>query len=300
MAWNRYVDPSIGIGIDAGIFLQDSWKIIKQDDVLPFFWIQQTRGGSDLTYNRFDPVYKDTILNIIAQCDSVICDNVINLKYLEEMGVKKNKFAPVCPIPGTGGMDLTNQSPPNIQKHIQSRDIVWPKAYLCPYSVSLPVLEAIQLAWDRIQPCTIHMLAADKGTRLWYFSLPGNIRNHCHIYERIPWKEVQKLMENSRVMLAPSLIDGIPNVLYEAMAAGALPIVSPLETIKSRISDENALFVDNMDSKEIAETLVRAMKDDDLFTSITSNNYEFVKENCDRNQIQEKLINYYNLMLTEK
>ena len=76
-------------GIDAGIFLQDSWKMINQDDVLPFIWIQQTRGGSDLTYNRFNPVYKDTILNIIAQSDAVICDNVINLKYLEEMGVKK-------------------------------------------------------------------------------------------------------------------------------------------------------------------------------------------------------------------
>jgi hypothetical protein len=38
-------------------------------------------------------------------------------------------------------------------------------------------------------------------------------------------------MARSRVMLAPSLVDGIPNSLYAAMACGAFPIVSPLDTI---------------------------------------------------------------------
>ena len=287
-------------GIDGGIFLQDSWKMIQQEGDLPYVWIQQTRGGSDLTFNRFDPDYKDRVLNIFNQCDSIICDNVINLKYLEEMGVDKKKFAPICPVPGAGGQKIIEHSSQDLRNHLKSRDIVWPKAYLCPYSLSLPVLEAIKLAWDRIQPCTIHFLAADQDTRLWYFSLPENIRNHCLIYDRIPREKVQELMKKSRVMIAPSLIDGVPNVLYEAMAAGALPIVSPLDTIKSMISEKNALFVDNMNPKEIADAIISAMADDELVSEITLRNFEFVKENCDRNLIQKKVVSYYISMLGEK
>jgi len=66
-------------------------------------------------------------------------------------------------------------------------------------------------------------------------------------------------------MLAPSLIDGVPNVLYESMACGAFPIVSPLDTIRPVVKNEkNVLFARNLYPQELAEALTRAMTDDDL------------------------------------
>ena len=55
-------------------------------------------------------------------------------------------------------------------------------------------------------------------------------------------------MTRARVMLAPSLVDGTPNSMFEAMASGALPIVSPLETIRDEV--KRGLVVDRAKRSE--------------------------------------------------
>ena len=55
-----------------------------------------------------------------------------------------------------------------------------------------------------------------------------------------------------------------------------------------------------MNPKEIADAIIRAMVDDELVSEITLRNFEFVKENCDRNLINKKLVSYYISMLDKK
>lgn len=92
------------------------------------------------------------------------------------------------------------------------------------------MLETIKLAWNRIQPCTIHFLVTDPPTRKWYYLLPKNIQAKCIIYDRLHHIEIIDLLSSYRIMVASSLFEGLPNATYEAMATGALPIVSLLET----------------------------------------------------------------------
>jgi hypothetical protein len=280
-------------GVDAGIFYKDCWEIAKDDIHLQSVWVQQIRGASDVTLRRKLPDFKWKLQDCLNSCDWIIGDNIIELGWIVDMGIDEMKLAPICPVPGTGGINVLDiqgkvKSPPKTR-----RLILWPKAYIGPAAISLPVLEAIQLAWEKIQPCKIHMLAMDQGTRQWFYLLPKEIREHCLIYERIPRDDVLELMTQSRVMLAPSLVDGIPNVIYEAMAAGALPIVSPLDTIRSVVSEENALFAENMNPKEIADALNRAMNDDDLLEKITVRNLNLVKKIANRDIIKRNLISFY-------
>jgi glycosyltransferase involved in cell wall biosynthesis len=105
---------------------------------------------------------------------------------------------------------------------------------------------------------------------------------------------VFELMSRARVMLAPSLVDGVPNSLYEAMAAGALPIVSPLETIQHVVENErNVLFARNLYPDEIAATLQRAMTDDRLVDSIAEQNLPLVRRIANRQDIKKKVISFY-------
>ena len=99
-------------------------------------------------------------------------------------------------------------------------------------------------------------------------------------------------------MLAPSLIDGVPNSLYEAMAFGALPIVSPLETIMPIVKqDKNVLFARNLYPDEIAAALVRAMTDDALVDKVAQNNLRLVEKIANRQTIRKQVIDfYYNLL----
>jgi glycosyltransferase involved in cell wall biosynthesis len=102
-------------------------------------------------------------------------------------------------------------------------------------------------------------------------------------------------MTQARVMLAPSLVDGVPNSLYEAMAAGALPIVSPLETITPLVEHErNVLFARNLYPNEIATALHRALTDDRLVDSIAEQNLPLVRRLANRPDIRNRVINFYN------
>lgn len=131
-------------------------------------------------------------------------------------------------------------------------------------------------------------------TKMWFQTLPDDIRNSCYIEDRIPRDKLLELMSISRVMLAPSLSDGIPNTLYEAMAAGAFPVVSPLDTIKCVVSDEvNALFARNLYPDEIADALDRSMNDDELVDCGAKNSFELVREIADRESIKRNVSDYY-------
>jgi glycosyltransferase involved in cell wall biosynthesis len=284
-------------GIDRGILLQDSWRRIKGNISFPFKWILQVRGASDITLRRNLPDPDGKLFNCLDRCDWIIGDNKIELEHIATMGINKSKFIPFCPIPGSGGIDHNpiNHGSKDISS---SREIVWPKAYISMQSLSYPVLEAIKIAWDQIQPCTIHILPIDEPTRKWFYLLPEEIRNNCEIYDYTPREKLLELMKECRVMLAPALFDGIPNVLYEAMIAGALPIVSPLKTIKSMVNENNVLFAENMNSIEIANKLISAMTNDVMVSKMIKNNFEFVKVKFNRQTFKSKLVNFYNSILS--
>jgi glycosyltransferase involved in cell wall biosynthesis len=259
-------------------------------------WVLQLRGGSDLTLNRHDHVKAARISRVLKECDQIISDNVQNIAYAEEMGVPRDKFADVVPVPGTGGIDVEALSSAlNAPPSHRERLILWPKAYECPWSNALPVLEAIRVAWERIRPCSIYMTAAVQDeVYQWFNTLPCEIKEHCKLTDRMPHNQIIDLMRRARVLLIPSLVDGIPNSLYEAMACGAFPVVSPLDTISALVAErKNVLFARNLYPEEIAEALVDAMSDDQLVDHACSENLMLVKQMADRKCIREQVVNFY-------
>jgi glycosyltransferase involved in cell wall biosynthesis len=134
----------------------------------------------------------------------------------------------------------------------------------------------------------------NEEARMWFRMLPPHIRESCHGDHRLPRAEVLKMMLRARVMLAPSLVDGMPNSMLEAMAAGALPIVSPLDTIRSVVEHErNVLFARNLYPQEIAEALMRAMSDDRLVDEAAKRNLALVRLIANRPEIQLRVIRWY-------
>jgi glycosyltransferase involved in cell wall biosynthesis len=250
-----------------------------------------------------DPDESPRIAQVLRECDQLLSDNEQNFRFAKEMGVRDKQISTLGTVPGSGGIDVASlarswHGPPSSR-----RIILWPKAFEIYGSKALPVFEALKMSWDQIQPCEIYMLAMDQDseTRLWYRTLPERIRRFCHTEYRIPRDEVLKLMTQARVMLSPSLIEGTPNTMWEAMAAGALPIVSPLETIRPVVEHErNVLFARNLYPHEIAEALRRAMSDDALVDNVAKRNLEVVRRRADRSRIRPRIIEYYESLAKEQ
>lgn len=258
-------------------------------------WVLQIRGGSDLQLTRLDPSRSGVMRAMLAECDQILTDNEQNLRYLAELGVRKEQIAPITPVPGTGGIEVDALARAGARTPSERRMLLWPKAYECPWAKALPVLEALTLCWERLPTLEIEVLAANTETRSWLPTLPAGLRAAMRVEGRVPRDRALELMAEARVMLAPSLVDGTPNSLFEAMATGAFPIVSPLPTITPLVRHEqNVLFARNLYPGEIADAIVRAMTDDGLVDAARARNLEAVRRRADRAVIGPRVVAFYD------
>jgi hypothetical protein len=295
--WKPHIVHTLGLEA-AGFY----WVVQKRlPDCDAPKWVVQTRGGSDMQLAQFDPQRREEIASLLRACDQMLSDNIVNFRIAREMGVREEQLSRIGPVPGTGGIDVEALAQGWKGPTSKRRVILCPKVYECSWSKALPVYEALKLCWDRIQPCELHMLAMTEETRMHYWALPESIRQACRLSDRVPRGQALETMTSARVMLAPSLVDGTPNSMFEAMASGALPIVSPLETIRSIVQDgRNVLFARNLYPEEIAEALVRAMTDDSFVNEASSVNLDLVRRLADRDKIRERVLDFYQTLAEAK
>lgn len=90
---------------------------------------------------------------------------------------------------------------------------------------------------------------------------------------KIPHKKVQYFMNQAEVFVLPSLSEGFPVTILEAMACG-LPIVATrVGGIPDIIEDKiNGYLVDPKDQDQMADVLLKLLQDEELRKNISSNN----------------------------
>jgi glycosyltransferase involved in cell wall biosynthesis len=267
------------------------------DEFPEVIWVAQVRGGPDLELNVFDPTKKKTIQSVLERAQRIICDSESNYQLAEELGANREKFA-FGVVSGSGGLDFDRcvLESNKLEEKLISRRVVWPKVYESITSKAAPVIEAINLAWDDIQPATFTFLwLEDPDLELWIKGyLRPEILSSIDIRKRVTHSEALELIKNAQVLLAPSLMDGVPNVMLESMLLSTVPIVSPIPTITTLVSDpENVIFARNLYPEEIASALIRALNDPSGNRKRISTNFNLVKSKYDRSDIEKRLVQIY-------
>jgi len=94
----------------------------------------------------------------------------------------------------------------------------------------------------------------------------------------IPPDEIPEYMVAADVFVLPSLSEGFPNVLLEAMAAG-LPIVATnVGGIPEIVTDgENGFLVESRNSQQLAEKILLLLKNENIRKRFSGNNIEKAK-----------------------
>jgi hypothetical protein len=279
-----------------GIFQASVLYFKAKKDFPDIPWIVQVRGGPDLELNEQDPFKKDQIRQVLSSATHIICDSETNYARIRKYPNTEGKF-PLGVMSGTGGMDirrmLDGQSYPTLKRN---RLIVFPKAYEAVSSKATPVLEAINIAWDRIKPVQFRFLWMNQPELILWMkkTLSPEILESITIYDRVTRLEAIGHIREAQVLLAPSLMDGVPNSMLEAMTVGAIPIVSPLETISSLVNGTaNVVFSRNLYPEELAEALIEALADSADNEKRIKNNFDLVSQIYNRDEVTRRLIRFY-------
>jgi glycosyltransferase involved in cell wall biosynthesis len=102
------------------------------------------------------------------------------------------------------------------------------------------------------------------------------------------------LFRAAHVSVSPSVHDGTPNTLLEAMACGCLPVAGDLESIREWIVDgENGLLVDAGNPEAVAGAIVRGLKDDPWRAAAVRRNLQIVEERADFSEGMKRAEAFY-------
>jgi glycosyltransferase involved in cell wall biosynthesis len=156
-------------------------------------------------------------------------------------------------------------------------------------------VEALRiLGEETIHGYEIHFNMCSQGVQAFIRQMPDWLQRSVQCHAMLPQTELFEQMARARVVAAPSLMDGTPNVMLEAMAAGALPLMSPIDSIQEWIQDgQNGLLAHALYPDQVAQALLRALRDDDLFERAQRLNWEIICQRADRWKVREEVLVYY-------
>ncbi|MEP6740888.1 MAG: glycosyltransferase family 4 protein [bacterium] len=261
-------------------------------------WIVSS-WGSDLNLGIHEPEQVQQIEGVLRHCDGFFSDCRRDIRQALDHGLSPDKVAIYDGIPVTGGMlpSLVQQS--SSLKSSGRKLIIVPKAYEETANKTLSVLEALRMVEEVTVGYEIHLFMCSYDVRIWLRTLPESLRQRCHCHGTIPNAELVEMLKRARVMIAPSLSDGTPITMLEAMACGALPLMSPLESIREWIDDgRNGLLAHALYPDQLARALRRALTDDEFCDSAAKINRQIITERANRNVIRTQALDYYRHLLS--
>lgn len=253
-----------------------------------------TSWGSDLFIGLKGDSTKNFLEFVINNCDGFFSDCQRDQNLAIETGLQPDRLALPYAVPGSGGLDLDYFS--NLREIHSLRDVILiPKGFERVHANrAFTIIEALGLVRDLLKSYQIHLLTCSKSAQIYLRQMPEEVQKRCHVHEMLPQQAVFSLLSRSRVVVAPSLSDGTPNIMLEAMAAGALPIMSPIEPHQEWIIDgKNGLLAHALFPDKIASALKRALTDDTLFERASKLNWDIVQQRADRQKVREDVLTYY-------
>ncbi len=96
-------------------------------------------------------------------------------------------------------------------------------------------------------------IVCGKGPLEEYFvkSLSNILKNNFEFKGVVSGKEKYDIIKESTFFLLPSYFEGLPISLLETMAAGVIPIITDVGSIKTVVNQSNGIFVNTKDSNDL-------------------------------------------------
>lgn len=208
---------------------------------------------------------------------------------------------PIALLPGAGGVDPTTfhpgppaaTGPAGLGIPAGAELIINPRglrSYVCneAFYRALPAVLAARPGLRVLAPGT----AESSQVREW--TERAGVAERVIRLPVVTPSEMADLFRAAKVTVSPSLHDGTPNSLLEAMACGCVPVAGDIESLREWIRHgENGLLCDPRDPSAIAAAIVRALADESLRRRAQRINADLVRARALRDGVMDRVEELY-------
>jgi glycosyltransferase involved in cell wall biosynthesis len=107
-------------------------------------------------------------------------------------------------------------------------------------------------------------------------------------------QEMAELFRQAQVVVSPSIHDGTPNTILEALACGCFPVVGDIEPLREWITQgKNGFLVDPTDPQALADGMITALQKTELRAQAQKLNTRLIAERAEYQNSMEKAEEFY-------
>lgn len=235
----------------------------------------------------------------LERTDGLLADTHRDIRLAREWGYAADK--PTGVLPGGGGVRLDRFRPGPPPPDLRARWHIPDDAVVClnPRGVRASMrLDVFFQAVRRVvteQPRAIFLWSAMQAHPAATAMVAQlGLGPHVRLLPLVPHDEMPDLFRLAEIVVSPSVHDGTPNSLLEAMASGCLPVAGAAESIREWVSDGvNGLLCDATDVASLTAALLRALDDRELRRVAAERNLRIIQERAEYDSVADQAERLY-------
>lgn len=260
--------------------------------------------GNDFTlFASQNPLIASQTKAALKRANALHSDCYRDLLLSYKWGFDKNKFSKV--IPGAGGIKSSIFYPAtpclNLKKELnidpQFQVVINPRGFRS-YVRNDVFFQAIPYIIKE-KPQTMFLSVAMKGHPIAeQFVSQLAISKNTRLLPTVSHNEMADLFRLADIAISPSLHDGTPNTLLEAMACGCFPVAGDIESLREWISNKvNGILFETTSPKSLAGAVLEGLENSQLVKNAKEYNYKLIAEKANFEKVMLEAENFYNQVI---
>ena len=114
----------------------------------------------------------------------------------------------------------------------------------------------------------------------------------------LDWESAMQILKSSNILIVPSRIDNIPNVIKEAFFLKIPVVATDIKGISEIVTnDVNGILVPSEEPEKLADAVNQLLDNKEKMKEITENGHDFIIKNMTWNILLSKYIEFYEKLL---
>lgn len=250
--------------------------------------------GNDFTLHApSTPLMKYYTRKVMHTVAGLHADVERDVRLAHEWGLSETK--PTLVTPGNGGIRGEVFYPP--AELVKKPIIINPRG-VRPYVRNDIFFKAIPLVLSKYPEAKFLCTGMQNEPQAMAWVNEFGIENAVELLPSFPHEKMGELFRGAQIVVSPSIHDGTPNSLLEAMACGCFPVAGELESIREWVTHgQNGLLFDANNAQAIADAILLGLEREDLRADAAGLNAGIISARAEFGANMKRVMEFYNSVI---